>query len=702
MSNPSTPDPPRAARGAPRSAVVTLSVERTQQGLRYRLDVPGNQTHEPLQEELNHRVDADALTALANNAAALLGSGERADFADEARVRGGLLYRTLIPIALRERLRTRRDALLVSSSLHGLPWELLHDGEEFWGLRYALGRRLVTDHPLPVVAECRLPARPRTLVIGADPRGDLPLVSREVTAVCRALAPFADVVAVAGPLATFENVTAHLGRGFDLVHFAGHIVPFANDESALLLANGRPLPSSIVRATLTGRPIVMLNGCSSAAAPPADATARDLPLASMVHAFLFGGAVAAVGTIGDVRDQHAATLAGGFYAELFAEVPIGEALRRARVACRRDPALASSPAWLSFGLYGTPALTLLASTTSAPAVDRHLPGRPPARLSRRVFVGGGLVIAAGAGIALFRTLRPPAPVIVGVMAVGVRTGEVPEWMRTFTRYALIAALREVHSLSIFSQEKIDFLCESRGLCGIAGAESLGMTRMITVSLSRSGEVVALDAEVVDIAQNGLLVGSAHVKGPSGDLIQMQNQLVSRLLDSLGVAVVAAERKRILAARTDDMLDSYRMLMETLPPGTVAATAPQQGGHRDPPTDGSWMAVAYADSGDQEAVRALLRDYEAALAAKDVDALSKLQASIPDEQRAALRRYFDNCTDLVVRLSPPEILVEGEQALATFVREDVFVDAKSGRPVHLKVPISLRLAKDGDRWLIRFR
>ena len=99
---------------------------------------------------------------------------------------------------------------------------------------------------------------------------------------------------------------------------------------------------------------------------------------------------------------------------------------------------------------------------------------------------------------------------------------------------------------------------------------------------------------------------------------------------------------------------------------------------------------------------MLQSYEAALAAKDVEALTKLQVTIADEQRIALRRYFDNSNNLVVHFSAPEILVEGDQTLATFVREDVFVDAKSGRPVHLKVPISMRLERQGDRWLIRFR
>jgi CHAT domain-containing protein len=688
----------RVDRTSTGTLVPSLSVEATEHGLRFRLDVAGDGTHEPLQAEFHQRVERTALELLEANVADVLRGPTRASFTEEAKVRGGVLYRALIPIPLRSPLIAIQGPLLVSSSLHGLPWELLHDGDKFWGLRYALGRRLITDRPLPTVAGYRLPARPRALVIAADPLGDLPFVSKEMEAVSKALARVADVVAVGGTLATFDTVAAHLGRAFDLVHFAGHVVTMPGGESALLLADRRPLPTTVVEATLAGRPLVFLNGCASGEAAPVSPEGWERRLAGVVHGFLFGGAVAAVGTLADVGDRHAADLAGALYRHLFAGLAIGEALRRARTECMHDHATAASPAWLAFALYGDPTLALLADPPRGTGTS------PQRAISRRSLLLGtlvGVTVTVGAG--LLSTFRRPSPaprepLVVGVMAIGVRAGKVPDWMRTFTRHALNSALKEVHGLAVFSQEKIDFMCDSRQLCGIAGAEALGMTKMITVSLSTSGDTVALDAEVIDIARNGLLDSSTHLQGASADLIDLQNKLVLRLVRNLGIEVTPDERHHILSARTNDMLDGYRMLMETLNPSPPSEAPLPQGWDRSPGR--SWAAVAYAAEDDEAAIRKVLRQYEQALSTKDLDALARLEVATEARRRTVLQNYFENAKQLVVRFSQAEVLIDGSQALATYTREDTFVDAHTGHNMHLKVRISSRLSKVGGRWVLQ--
>jgi hypothetical protein len=680
------------------TSVPTLSVEATELGVRFRLDLPGDSQAEPLQAELHQRLERGALAALQASVTNLLRGGEHSSFIDEAQVRGGVLYRTLIPSSLRERLRDVAGPLLVSSTLQGLPWELMHDGTDFWGIRYALGRRLVTDRPLPTVAGLRLPRRPRALVIGADPFNDLPFVSREMEDVCTALAATTDLIAVAGPLSTVDTVTAHLGRSFDIVHFAGHVVTTASGESALLLADAQVLPASVIEAALAGRPIVVLNGCTSADATPLPSEGRERRLAGVVHAFLFGGAVAAVGTLADVGDRHAAALARAFYRHLFEERLIGEALRRARMDCRSDPVTSASPVWLSVGLYGNPALSVRGETPS-------LASRGARLVSRRTVLAGGLaaVLASAATAVWVRRQRPGAgpapPVMIGVMAVTVRTGDVPDWIREFTRHALNSALMDVQHLSIFSQEKIDFLCESRHLCGIAGAEALGLSKMISMSLSMAGDTLAFDANVVDIARNGILEGSVHVHGPRDDLIELQNQFTLRLLNRLGIELTSEERAHLLSQRTNEMLDGYRMLMKTLGPSPLPAPAPRGEGDGKVGDWRGWGAVAYADD-SEVAIRDLMRRYEESLSAKDIDTLATLEQSMGADQRSALKLYFDRAKNLVVRLSDLEVLVEGVQALATYTREDTFIDARTGQPMHLKVRISNRLTRSGNRWVLR--
>ncbi|TMB24604.1 MAG: CHAT domain-containing protein, partial [Deltaproteobacteria bacterium] len=229
--------PGRARAARPRMRFVpTLSVEWSAGGLRFRLDVPEQDLAEPLLEEVRHPLGEDTLRALEQSADALLRGAESAGFPDEARARGAVLYRTLVPSRLRPRLRAVHGPLLISTALYGMPWELLHDDEEFWGLRYGLGKRLVMDRPLPAATSPRLRPRPRALVIGSDPRGDLRFVGLEVEAICEALEPLADIECVTGRLATFDAVTAYLGERFDLIHYCGHLVASADAKPGLLLA----------------------------------------------------------------------------------------------------------------------------------------------------------------------------------------------------------------------------------------------------------------------------------------------------------------------------------------------------------------------------------------------------------------------------------------------------------------------------------
>jgi ketosteroid isomerase-like protein len=78
----------------------------------------------------------------------------------------------------------------------------------------------------------------------------------------------------------------------------------------------------------------------------------------------------------------------------------------------------------------------------------------------------------------------------------------------------------------------------------------------------------------------------------------------------------------------------------------------------------------------------------------------VQEDLSEGQRQALLRYFDNAHGLKIQFSNLDILVEGDEALATFTRDDVFKDVRSGREMHLEVRMSSVLAKQAGGWRIR--
>ena len=315
--------------------VPTLYAERLEGHIRYRLEVPERDAGLPLQEEFNHSLDQATILALRQSADALLRSDESADFPEEARRRGSVLYRTLVPARLRDQLKALSGPLLISTSLYGVPWELLYDDEEFWGLRYGIGKRIVMSRPLTAGVDVTRRSRPRALIVGSDPRGDLPFVHSEVERICETLERFADICCVSGSLATFDAVTAYLREGFDLIHYCGHVLTDSRGGSALLLTDGTPLAAEVIEPNLSGRPLVFLNGCASARGTEHEASGSwEERFSGVAYGFLFGGAVGVVGTLSDVSDSHAASLAEAFYERVLAPVPVGEALRGARERCR--------------------------------------------------------------------------------------------------------------------------------------------------------------------------------------------------------------------------------------------------------------------------------------------------------------------------------------------------------------------------------
>jgi CHAT domain-containing protein/ketosteroid isomerase-like protein len=729
------------------SLVPSLSIERAVGVLRYRLDVPEHDLHEPILQEFRQPVDEATLRALLASAEALLRSPESKGFRHEAEARGQVLYRTLIPRRLREKLRLVTGPLLISTSLYGLPWELLHDEQEFWGLRYALGKRLVLDRPMLAGPPPRLRARPRILVIGSDPRGDLPFVRREAEEICETLEGAADLVCVVDRLATFETVSTYLSEGFDVVHYCGHVVTGPETGPALLLAEERPLTSAVIEANVAGRPLVFLNACASARdsqAPPSGAW--EATVSSVANAFLFGGAVAVVGTLADVSDRHAARLAEGFYRRVLEPTPIGEALRAARVECRENPESANSPTWLSFVLYGNPGQTLLRGGTVVPlprlpvprapgpeaaAVSRPVAPAVPApepattrssrarrpRVVRLLGLLGLLALAVALGTWLPGHMQPgpPSPLVVGVMEVRARTPNVPSWMRELTRDGLNTILGKFPPIKVYSRQKIDFLQEKRHLSEIEAAEQLGMSKMLSAGVAVDEKNVTLDLDIVDI-RSGLLEATERVVGPPDKLMELENELALRALRALGVDPTREQVQAIVASRGNETLDAYRMFTETFggsaepaageqrPP---AASAPSGEPRPGAPATGpgtswlSWQAEAWADEGDAEeaAIRAVFSRYGAALSARSVEQVVALQPGLVGEARERLAKYFEMLPDLQVRISDVDVLREGDEAVASYTRVDEFTDP-SGRHLRLEHRLSAKLRRGpGGDWKI---
>jgi len=294
---------------------------------------------------------------------------------------------------------------------------------------------------------------------------------------------------------------------------------------------------------------------------------------------------------------------------------------------------------------------------------------------------------------------PDKPLAVGITSLSAHAS-VPAWVKDNTRDGLNTLLSKVTRLRVFSREKIDFLRERRGLSEIEVAETLGIQKMIVGALAMDGRDVVLEARVVDIA-TGILDASKMQKGDLDELIDVQNRLAGDLLAALHVSLSDDERTQLFAGRTNETLDGYRRLADTFGDATGgAAPAPPP----SKPKRSSWLswprAAWAADADPEPAIRAVLEAYRAALEAEDVGAVAAVHVELPPEQRAGFTRYFASADGLTVALSDLDVLLDGDEALVTFTRRDVFHDHASGKEMKLEVRLSSVVVNQAGKWLMR--
>ena len=120
-----------------------------------------------------------------------------------------------------------------------------------------------------------------------------------------------------------------------------------------------------------------------------------------------------------------------------------------------------------------------------------------------------------------------------------------------------------------------------------------------------------------------------------------------------------------------------------------------------PPDGpsSWLLPrsAWAEDAGRDEVMAFLERYRKAIEAQDLDTLASLYVEFPPEQRAALVHYFKDSADLRVKLEDVDVAIAGDEAIVSYTRKDDFVDAPTGRPMHVSGRVTKLLRRAGGRW-----
>lgn len=277
---------------------------------------------------------------------------------------GQVLFDTLLSAQAKEALRRSgvEDLVVhIEDTLVQIPWELLHDGDQFLCQKYNMGRIVKTRRQVYAIRQ-RVLSRPLKMLIVADPRGDLPNAGTEGRRIREQLDQNPSFISAnqrtgnITPAFVMEKI-----RNYDVVHYAGHADYDSADpsNSGWILDGGKFTSADIVKL-IGGRPmpaLVFCNACQSGQTQEWKlGEGYNQKIFGLANAFLLAGVQHYLGTFWEILDEPSADFAVAFYSAMSKGATIGEAVRQARHALIRQYG-EDTIVWASYMLYGDPAFS---------------------------------------------------------------------------------------------------------------------------------------------------------------------------------------------------------------------------------------------------------------------------------------------------------------------------------------------------------
>jgi class 3 adenylate cyclase/CHAT domain-containing protein/tetratricopeptide (TPR) repeat protein len=281
---------------------------------------------------------------------------------------------------------TQADHLILNldDNLIHVPWELLHDGNQFLSQRFSMGRVVRTRQAI-AGRKTRSLARPLKMLILADLKGDLKEAYHEGLQIRDYLNRDKDFINVS---LRSEDITPDFIkskiRNFDLVHFAGHVEYNQQrpGESGWQLTSGIITGQDIMQmvGTTILPALIFSNACQSARTEGWGMEENfQNKIYGLANAFILAGVKHYIGTFWEVLDEPSRRFATEFYKNLLSGMTLGEAVRTARIELIKSYG-EETIVWASYLLYGDPTTNYMdqVKQIEAPvAIEEPMPARVP-------------------------------------------------------------------------------------------------------------------------------------------------------------------------------------------------------------------------------------------------------------------------------------------------------------------------------------
>lgn len=275
---------------------------------------------------------------------------------------GKSLFETLIPSPVAERMQRWQSGsyVIVSTNEQWVPWELVYDGEDFWGRKFILARypRLSDRRRVPDANRPQGKRRKRirhivNVVGGGVPRTEAHRAAQLFKTLVPSVPPELVRLLQEEPVSVLQEALA----GVDALHFTchGHLEPHMLQIAGNKSRTENLLPQTIRILALEPGSFVFANACASSA-----------PVLTFGKFSNFGwefyrqGADIFIGTLGAVPAKYAVSFAEAVYRELFqkdTQPTIGQAMAAAKETAAGEHNLF----WLLYCIYGEPDLSIQVS-----------------------------------------------------------------------------------------------------------------------------------------------------------------------------------------------------------------------------------------------------------------------------------------------------------------------------------------------------
>ena len=269
---------------------------------------------------------------------------------------GSTAFSSFLPSHAQKFIKERCEwAIQLTTNRVDIPWELLHDGEEFLCISRPLGRR-----PQNLKEPKRLPPREkgplRALIVG-NPTDDLPGAELEAKAIEDVLSKKGcnvDLLLTSKVATATEFVVRVRTQSYDLIHYAGHgYFDYKNPALSGLQFNDGPVYAEELERILNSKAFVFLSACEAGRSETTISTSGFLGefVEGVATSVMLAGAIGCLGSIWKIGDEIAKDFALVFYRHLLSGETIGEAVRQARIKIKKKEA---DDFWKSWVLYGNP------------------------------------------------------------------------------------------------------------------------------------------------------------------------------------------------------------------------------------------------------------------------------------------------------------------------------------------------------------